>query len=432
MLDIATTIRTAKEASRGLASITTEVKDRALEAMASALESRKEEVMSANMRDIAENPDVQGAMLKRLKLNSDKIDAMVEGIRSVKGLKDPVGETMSAMEMDDGLTLYQVRCPIGMIGVIFEARPEVVPQILSLCIKSGNGVVFKGGREALNSNRCIFGILMDAIRGIFPTEPYVMLETREDVDSILGLNDCIDLLIPRGSNAFVRYIQSNTAIPVLGHSSGICHVYVDSAADIGKALDVVLDSKIQYPAACNAVETVLVNSSVAKDFLPRMDSLFRQNGVEVRCDPASKMYMPSAVDAEESDWDTEYNDMIVSIRTVDSVKDAIDFINAHGSHHTDAIVTEDRAAMVAFYNSVDSADVFVNASTRFADGFRFGKGAEIGISTNKIHSRGPVGMEGLMIYKYIIIGGGQVVKDYTGPDARKFKHIPVDRELEMR
>jgi glutamate-5-semialdehyde dehydrogenase len=209
-------------------------------------------------------------------------------------------------------------------------------------------------------------------------------------------------------------------------------VYVDSAADIGKALDVVLDSKIQYPAACNAVETVLVNSSVAKDFLPRMDSLFRQNGVEVRCDPASKTYMPSAVDAEDSDWDTEYNDMIVSVRTVDSVRDAVDFINAHGSHHTDAIVTEDRAAMVAFYNSVDSADVFVNASTRFADGFRFGKGAEIGISTNKIHSRGPVGMEGLMIYKYIIIGGGQVVKDYTGPDARKFKHIPVDRELEMR
>ena len=432
MNDIATTVRTAKAESRRLASLTTEVKDRALEAMASALEKRREEVIAANSRDITENPDVQGAMLKRLKLNDDKIDAMVEGIRSVKGLKDPVGETMSALEMDDGMTLYQVRCPIGMIGVIFESRPEVVPQILSLCVKSGNGVVFKGGREAINSNRCIFGILMDAVKGIIPTEAFVMLETREDVDSILGLNDCIDLLIPRGSNAFVRYIQSNTAIPVLGHSSGICHVYVDAKADLRKAYDVVLDSKIQYPAACNAVENLLVHSAVAEDFLPKMDSVFRENGVEVRCDAESKKLMPSAVDAKDEDWDTEYNDMIVSVKTVDSVDEAIEFINTHGSHHTDAIVTEDRDSMVRFYNAVDSADVFVNASTRFADGFRFGKGAEIGISTNKIHSRGPVGMEGLMIYKYVIIGDGQVVRDYSGPGARHYKHIPVDRVLEMR
>ncbi len=432
MSDIAASIRRAKAESRRLASLTTETKDRALEAMAAALESRKEDVIAANSRDISENPDVQGAMLKRLMLNNDKIDAMVAGIRSVKGLKDPVGETMSALEMDDGLTLYQVRCPIGMIGVIFESRPEVVPQILSLCVKSGNGVVFKGGREAINSNRCIFGILMDAVRDIIPTEAFVMLETREDVDSILGLNDCIDLLIPRGSNAFVRYIQSNTAIPVLGHSSGICHVYVHSAADMEKAYGVVLDSKIQYPAACNAVENVLVDASVAERFLPEMDRIFRENGVEVRCDASAKRFMPSAVGASEEDWDTEYNDMIVSVKLVEGIEEAIDFINTHGSHHTDAIITEDRGAMVRFYNAVDSADVFVNASTRFADGFRFGKGAEIGISTNKIHSRGPVGMEGLMIYKYVIIGGGQVVKDYSGPSARQFKHVPVDRTLEMR
>lgn len=432
MSDIAASIRTAKAESRRLASLTTETKDRALEAMAAALGSRKDEVMAANSKDIAENPDVQGAMLKRLMLNSDKIDAMVAGIRSVKGLKDPVGETMSALEMDDGLTLYQVRCPIGMIGVIFESRPEVVPQILSLCVKSGNGVVFKGGREAINSNRCIFGILMDAVRDIIPTDAFVMLETREDVDSILGLNDCIDLLIPRGSNAFVRYIQSNTAIPVLGHSSGICHVYVHSKADMAKAYPVVLDSKIQYPAACNAVENVLVDASVAERFLPEMDRIFRENGVEVRCDVSAKRLMPSAVDAGEEDWDTEYNDMIVSVKTVEGIEEAIDFINAHGSHHTDAIITEDRDAMVRFYNAVDSADVFVNASTRFADGFRFGKGAEIGISTNKIHSRGPVGMEGLMIYKYVIIGDGQVVKDYSGQSARQFTHVPVDKTLEMR
>ena len=432
MTDIATGIRKAKAESRRLASLTTETKDIALEAMAKALESRKEEVMAANARDVQENPDVQGALLKRLMLSDDKIDAMVAGIRSVKKLADPVGETMSALEMDDGLTLYQVRCPIGMIGVIFESRPEVVPQILSLCVKSGNGVVFKGGREALNSNRCIFGILMDAVRDIIPTDAFVMLETREDVDSILGLTDCIDLLIPRGSNAFVRYIQSNTAIPVLGHSSGICHVYIDSAADMRKALDVTLDSKIQYPAACNAAESVLVHSAIAERFLPEMYRMFRDSGVEVRCDERTKRIIPSASDASEEDWDTEYNDMIVSVRIVDGLEEAIDFINTHGSHHTDAIITEDKAAAVRFYTAVDSADVFVNASTRFSDGFRFGKGAEIGISTNKIHSRGPVGMEGLMIYKYVILGDGQVVKDYTGKSARQFKHAPVDRILEMR
>ena len=431
MSNIASDIRKAKSASVKLASISTETKDAALESMASALESRAAEVIEANRKDIEANPDLQGPMLKRLKLDSDKVDAMVAGIRSVKGLKDPVGETMSSMELDDGLMLYQVRCPIGMIGVIFEARPEVVPQILSLCVKSGNGVVFKGGREALRSNRCIFGIMMDAIKGIIPVESFVMLETREDVDAILGLSDCIDLLIPRGSNAFVRYIQNNTSIPVLGHSSGICHVYVDASADIAKAKDVVLDSKIQYPAACNAAETLLVNRGVAQAFLPEMDALFGSNGVEVRCDPAAKELMPSSKDACDEDWDTEYNDNIISVRIVDDLGEAIDFINAHGSHHTDAIVTEDHDSMMRFCNGVDSADVFVNASTRFADGFRFGKGAEIGISTNKIHSRGPVGMEGLMIYKYIIMGNGQVVKDYSGSGARKFKHVPSDKKLEM-
>ena len=235
MNDIASDIRKAKAASVKLAALSTAVKDSALEAMAAAIDSRRQEILEANARDISDNRGLQGPLLKRLKLDADKIDAMVAGVRSVKGLKDPVGETMSAMELDDDLTLYQIRCPIGMIGVIFEARPEVVPQILSLCVKSGNGVVFKGGREAVQSNRCIFGIMMDALKGIMPTEPFVMLETREDVDAILGLTDCIDLLIPRGSNAFVRYIQQNTSIPVLGHSSGICHVYVDASADIQKA-----------------------------------------------------------------------------------------------------------------------------------------------------------------------------------------------------
>lgn len=431
MNDIASDIRKAKSASVKLASLSTAVKDAALEAMAAAIDSRRDEILKANAKDIADNSDLQGPLLKRLKLDADKIDAMVAGVRSVKGLKDPVGETMSALELDDNLTLYQIRCPIGMIGVIFEARPEVVPQILSLCVKSGNGVVFKGGREAVQSNRCIFGIMMDALKGIMTTDPFVMLETREDVNAILGLSDCIDLLIPRGSNAFVRYIQENTSIPVLGHSSGICHIYIDASADIGKALRVTLDSKIQYPAACNAVETLLVNRKVAEGFLPEMDRLFAENGVSVRCDGDSKRFMASATDADDKDWDTEYNDLIVSVRTVDSMEEAVEFINAHGSHHTDAIITEDRGTALRFCNGVDSADVFINASTRFSDGFRFGKGAEIGISTNKIHSRGPVGMEGLMIYKYVLIGDGQVVKDYSGSGARKFKHTPSNDTLEL-
>lgn len=432
MTRVVSDIRAAKAASRKLSSLPTETKDRALASMADALDSSRRQVLEANARDVSGNPDVQGALLKRLKLDDGKIDAMVEGIRSVMALADPVGETMSAMDLDEGLTLYQVSCPIGMIGVIFEARPEVVPQILSLCIKSGNGVVFKGGSEALNSNRCIFDVLMRAVEGILPAESFVMIETRDDVSEILALSDCIDLLIPRGSNSFVRYIQSNTAIPVLGHSSGICHVYVDGKADLSKAYDVALDSKIQYPAACNAMETLLVSRDVAGDFLPTMHDLFVENGVEVRCDAESKAILPDAVDADEEDWDTEYNDLIVSIKVVSDVCEAIDFINAHGSHHTDAIVTDDRDASIRFFNGVDSADVFVNASTRFADGFRFGKGAEIGISTNKIHSRGPVGMEGLMIYKYVLMGDGQVVKDYSGPQGRHYIHKRTDRVLEMR
>lgn len=432
MTGIASDIRAAKAASRRLSALSTGIKDEALEAMASALDANRASILEANARDIAGNPEVQGALLKRLRLDDGKIDAMVDGIRSVKSLDDPVGRTMSSMDLDDGLTLYQVSCPIGMIGVIFEARPEVVPQILSLCIKSGNGVVFKGGSEALESNRRIFGVLMDAVKGLIPSESFVMIETRGDVSGILDLDDCIDLLIPRGSNSFVRYIQSNTSIPVLGHSSGICHVYVDSDADLSKARDVVLDSKIQYPAACNAMETLLVNRGVAEAFLPGMFELFEESGVEVRCDSESKRILPSAMDAAEGDWDEEYNDMVVSIKVVSDAAEAVDFINLHGSHHTDAIVTENRGTAIIFCNGVDSADVFVNASTRFADGYRFGKGAEIGISTNKIHSRGPVGMEGLMIYKYVLMGGGHVVKDYSGSSARRFKHERTGKVLELR
>ena len=426
----------AKSAAIELAALDTSVKDAALKAMAEALDANRGKILSANAKDMAsaEEAEKKGelsySLVKRLQVTDSKIDGMIDGINDVISLKDPVGETMSALEMDKDLMLYQVRCPIGVIGVIFESRPDVVPQIMSLCLKSGNAIIFKGGAEALNSNEALFDILSEAAYSAgVPQGSFVLLRKREDVNEILSMDEYIDLLIPRGSNQFVKYIQSNTRIPVLGHAAGICHVYVDEYADIDKALKVALDSKIQYPAVCNAVETLLVNSKIASEFLPEMDSLLHENGVEIRADERCIAVMEHAVRADDDDWDTEYNDLIISVKMVDSVKEAIDFINRHGSHHTDAIITENKANMLSFSKLVDSADVMINASTRFADGYRFGKGAEVGISTNKIHSRGPVGMEGLMIYKYILVGNGQVVKDYVGKDAKRFTHRQMDREL---
>lgn len=430
MTDIIAEVKAAKTASILLSSVSTSRKDAALDAMANALDAAREDILRANAIDLekgrrlVDSGEISASMYKRLAIDDSKIDGMIAGIRDVMSLGDPVGEVMSALDLDDGLTLYQIRCPIGMLGVIFESRPDVVPQIMSLCLKSGNGVAFKGGREASESIRTLFTILRDAASSAgIPAESFVLMESRDDINAILGLHDYIDLLIPRGSNDFVRYIQENTRIPVLGHAAGICHVYVDGDADLDMACSVVLDSKTQYPAVCNAAETLLVDSRVAGDFLPRMASLFEEKGVEMRGDPRT-LEIISAKEACEEDWDTEYGDLTISIRVVDSMEEAIGFINSHGSHHTDAIVTRDMSRASRFVAGVDSADVFVNASTRFADGFRYGKGAEVGISTNKIHARGPVGMEGLMIYKYVLIGNGQVVRDYAGPGAKGFKHVP--------
>ncbi len=430
MSDVVSDIKKAKSASIELSVLSTEVKDRALGAMAQALDSSREQILEANARDLEaakvmlDSGEISGSMYKRLKIDGSKIDGMIAGINDVIGLADPVGEQMSALDLDDGLTLYQIRCPIGMLGMIFESRPDVVPQIMSLCLKSGNAVAFKGGREVANSIRVLFTILRDAAStaGV-PADAFVLLETRADINVILDLDRYIDLLIPRGSNEFVRYIQENTRIPVLGHAAGVCHVYVDEFADQDMAVEVALDSKIQYPAVCNATETLLVNSAIADTFVPRIVSAYEANGVEVRGDEAV-CRMTDAIPATSEDWDTEYGDLIISVKVVGSLQEAVDFINAHGSHHTDAIVTKDVRRAAAFARSVDSADVFVNASTRFADGYRYGKGAEVGISTNKIHARGPVGMEGLMIYKYVLVGNGQVVKDYVGPGCRPFKHTP--------
>jgi len=438
MSQLVADIKKAKSAALVLAALDTETKNNALKAMVKALDDNRKKILEANAKDIsnaemmAEKGELSDALVKRLKVNDEKISGMIDGIKDVIKLEDPVGETISTLKLDEGLILYQIKCPIGMLGVIFESRPDVVPQILSLCLKSGNGVAFKGGSEASNSNRALFDVLTEAAASAgVPKEAFVLMETREDIGQILGMHECIDLLIPRGSNQFVSYIQNNTKIPVLGHSSGICHIYVDDEADIDLALAVTLDSKIQYPAVCNAVETLLINSKIADRFLPRMAKLFKENKVEIRADSRSKGSIPkeiSVIDAKEEDWDEEYNDLIISIAIVDNLEEAIGFINKHGSHHTDAIITENKDKQSEFVRSVDSADIFINASTRFSDGFRYGKGAEVGISTNKIHSRGPVGMEGLMIYKYVLMGNGQVVKDYVGKDAKRFLHQKIDQK----
>ncbi|AIZ56889.1 gamma-glutamyl phosphate reductase [Candidatus Methanoplasma termitum] len=441
MSNVTSEIKKAKSAALVLATLDTETKNKALKAMADALDDNRKKILEANAKDVsnaeqmAKKGDLSDSLVKRLKVNDEKITGMIDGIKDVIKLDDPVGETMSSVKLDDDLILYQIKCPIGMLGVIFESRPDVVPQILSLCLKSGNAVAFKGGSEAKHSNKVLFDVLTEAAaEAAVPKEAFVLMESREDISEILKMDGDIDLLIPRGSYEFVKYIQNNTKIPVLGHSAGICHIYVDDEADVDLALAVTLDSKIQYPAVCNAVETLLVNWDIAEEFLPRMVKLFIENGVEVRSDKRAKRLIPKdpkVIDATDEDWDAEYNDLIISIAIVEDIEEAIDFINKHGSHHTDAIITGNKEKQAEFVRSVDSADVFINASTRFADGFRYGKGAEVGISTNKIHSRGPVGMEGLMIYKYVLVGNGQVVKDYVGKNAKKYIHKKLDKEFSL-
>ncbi|MDG6244830.1 MAG: glutamate-5-semialdehyde dehydrogenase [Methanolobus sp.] len=442
VMEIEEKVIEAKKASIILASVNTESKNAALEAMAQALENNREKILEANRKDVetAEKLKRKGelsqALVDRLKVTDSKISGMIDGIRDVISLEDPVGETIDALELDQGLELYQVSCPIGLIGVIFEARPDVVPQVMSLCLKSGNATIFKGGSEALNSNRVIFDLLNQAAGSVkdIPSGAFQLMETREEVNDILSMDAYIDLLIPRGSNAFVKYIQNNTKIPVLGHSDGICHVYVDEEADLSKAYDVCFDSKVQYPAVCNAMETLLINVRIADRFLPKMASMYDEAGVEMRCDDSSFKileqidFIKSVGRATDDDWRTEYNDLILSIKIVDSIEEAIEHINNYGSHHTDCIITENNMKKKRFTYLVDSASVMLNASTRFADGFRYGKGAEVGISTNKIHARGPVGMEGLLIYKYILVGNGDKVADYAGSEARKYTHRKLNKK----
>jgi glutamate-5-semialdehyde dehydrogenase len=426
--------RRAKVASGILARLTDVEKNAALSAIALRIRERADDILAANKNDIeAARPlldrgEISEALFQRLKLDESKLADILKGIDQVAALEDPVGRITLATELDQGLRLYRVNCPIGVVGVIFEARPDALVQIASLCLKSGNGVLLKGGREAEHTNRALFAAIQSAVgEARLPADALALLESREDVNALLKAEGFVDLIIPRGSNALVRFVQENTNIPVLGHAEGICHIYVDRAADLRKALAITLDAKLSYPAACNAVETLLVHQQVAKEFLPRVIAALRENRVDVRCDDRSirELSLEGVKPAGEEDWRSEYSDLILAIREVASIDEAIAHINQYGSHHTEAIITEDAATFDKFFAEVNSAGVYCNASTRFADGFRYGFGAEVGISTATLHPRGPVGLEGLVTYKYKLAGDGHVSADYSGKDARPFTHKPI-------
>ncbi|RKY11334.1 MAG: glutamate-5-semialdehyde dehydrogenase [Planctomycetota bacterium] len=428
-MDITEIAKAAKNASIQLAAAKSDIKDSALAAVAAALKDRAGDIVEANEKDLAqaEKDNLAQPLLKRLNFDHTKITEACAGLQSLINLPDPVGQTLDATELDTGLELYKVSCPIGVIGVIFESRPDALVQISALCLKSGNAVLLKGGSEAAHTNRILADIITDSTVSSGITAGWLgLLETRADVAEMLDMAEFIDLIVPRGSNEFVRYIMDNTNIPVLGHADGICHVYVDAEADLEMALNIVADSKCQYCAVCNAAETLLVHRDIAKEFLPRAKDALEARGVQLRgCKQTAKII--HVVPANEEDWRSEYLDYILSIKIVGSVDEAVEHINIFGSHHTDAIVTANKTTAARFLALVDSANVFVNCSTRFSDGFRFGLGAEVGISTNKIHARGPVGLEGLLIYKWYLIGTGQVVADYTGHDAKKFTHKKIQR-----
>lgn len=409
-----------------MAATPVEVRNAALEAIREALLANQDAIFAANAADLeaAEKGDVAPAVLKRLRFDEHKLADVCAGISDLIGLADPVGKTLLARELDEGLTLYRVACPIGVIGVIFEARPDALVQISTLCLKSGNCAILKGGSETMHTNKALFEVIhAAAVEAGLPEGCLAQVEAREDIAALLACDTSVDLLIPRGSNAFVRYIMDNTRIPVMGHADGICHVYVDRDADPRKAVDIVVDAKTQYVAVCNAVETLLVDRAVARELVPPIVHALREKGVEVRGDH-EVCALTNCTPATDADWDTEYLALTISVKLVDGVDEAIAHINAHGSHHTDAIVTENDATAARFMQLVDSAGVYQNCSTRFADGFRYGFGAEVGISTSKLHARGPVGLDGLVTYKYKLFGNGHVVAPYaSGEKAFHFKDL---------
>ena len=409
-----------------LAATTNEQRNQALAAIAATLTSHADEIFAANAKDLASAKEngIAPAVQKRLKFDAGKLNDVLNGLQQLIALPDPLLKTSLARELDEGLTLYRISCPIGVIGVIFEARPDALVQISSLCIKSGNCAILKGGKETASTNKVLFDLIhQSVIDAGLPTDCLFQAEQHNEIDELLSCYGNVDLLIPRGSNQFVQYIMNNTKIPVMGHADGVCHIYVDSECDMVKAFPIIVDAKTQYSAACNAVETLLVNRSIAAAFLPLLAKELADNHVTIRATQEVSDLIACEVIGED-DFHTEYLDCILGIKLVDDVDEAIAHINHYGSHHTDCILTENTETAARFMQMVDSAGVYQNCSTRFADGFRYGFGAEVGISTGKLHARGPVGLEGLVTYKYKLFGHGQTVSDYaTGKSQFHFKEL---------
>jgi glutamate-5-semialdehyde dehydrogenase len=423
VLDVA---KRGREASLKIANSSVEARNRAILAIAEEIDSQRQRLVDANSKDAhdAAQSGLTGAIVKRLKLDDAKIDMIIKGLRAVAKLDDPVNQTLLSIEMDHGLELYKVTCPIGVTCAIFESRPDALVQIASLCVKSANAVILKGGVEAKNTNRMLADSIRKCLRRFdeIPEDVVQLIETREDIDKLLKMDEYIDLLLPRGSSSLVKYVKENSRIPVLGHAEGICHEYVDADADVDMAVEICYDAKAQHPAVCNAMNALLVHKDVASSFLPRLAQKYEKVNVELRGDERARKFLPQAKPVTERDWSTEYLDLILAIKVVDSIDEAIDHINHYSTHHTDGIVTKNITIAKRFLNDVSSAVVLHNASTRFSDGYRFGLGAEVGVSTGKTHARGPVGLEGLVTYKYIVAGSGQTVSSYVGDHPKPFTH----------
>ena len=417
--------QSTRAAAQQLASLPTAAKNQAIAAIADALWASRETILQANVADceaaIADH--LAKPLYGRLKLDAVKLQGAIAGVRDVAKLPDPIGVVQIHRELDQGLELKRISSPLGVLGVIFESRPDAVMQIASLAVISGNGVILKGGREAGRSCQAIVTAIRKGLAavGLHP-DAVQRLTTREETRALLALEGYVDLIIPRGSNAFVRFVQDHTRIPVLGHADGICHLYVDQAADVAKAIAIAVDAKVGYPSACNAIETLLVHRAIAAQFLPLVASALQAQGVELRGDQATQTLLPEIAAATAEDWATEYSDLILAIKVVDSLADAMSHIETYGSRHTEAIATEDAQAADTFRSQVNAAGVYHNCSTRFADGFRYGFGAEVGISTQTMPPRGPVGLEGLVTYKYHLVGDGHIVATYSGAAAKPFTH----------
>ena len=401
-----------------------EMRNTCLKNIIENLKKDKEHILSENKKDIenAKNENISSSILSRLLFDEHKMDTVIAGINDLIKMPDPIGKITLKRELDEGLVLTRTTTPIGVIGVIFEARPDALVQIASLCIKSGNAAILKGGSEALLTNRALFESIKRAVKDSnLPEHALVQLEARSDVSELLSCYEYVDLLIPRGSNSFVKYIMDNTSIPVMGHADGICHTYVDEDFDLDKSVRILVDAKAQYPSACNTTETILVHKNAVDKLFPRLNKAFNDARIKVFAHENIIDKFDNAVLATDNSFHTEYLEKTVNVKTVDDIDEAINHINTYGSHHTDAILTNIDSNADYFMNRVDSANVYKNCSTRFADGFRYGFGAEVGISTGKLHARGPVGLEGLCTYKYKLYGNGDIVADYA--DGKKEFHF---------